>query len=36
MMENHRSGLTWELTRRSPDLRRGLVLAGFAGGWLGS
>jgi hypothetical protein len=34
MIENYRSGLTWDLTRRSPILRRGLERAGFDGGWL--
>ncbi len=34
MIENYRSGLVWELTRRCPVLRRGLRLAGFEGGWL--
>jgi hypothetical protein len=34
MIENHRSGLIWDLTRSSPILRRGLERAGFDGGWL--
>ena len=34
LIENYRSGLIWELTRRSPVLRRGLERAGFEGGWL--
>lgn len=34
MIENHRSGLIWNLTRRSPVLCRGLKGAGFNGGWL--
>jgi hypothetical protein len=34
MIENHRSSLIWELTRRSPIVRRGLERAGFDGGWL--
>jgi hypothetical protein len=34
MIENHRSGLLWEITRRSTIFRRGLERAGFAGGWL--
>jgi len=34
MMENHRSGLMWNLLRRSPHVRRGLERAGFTGGWL--
>ena len=36
MIENHRSGLLWKLTRRSPYVWRGLQKAGFAGGWLES
>jgi hypothetical protein len=34
MIENHRSGLIWNLTRNSPVLCRGLKGAGFNGGWL--
>jgi hypothetical protein len=34
MIENHRSGLIWNLTRASAVLQRGLKKAGFAGGWL--
>ena len=34
MIENHRTGLLWELLRDSPLLRRGLRRAGFRGGWL--
>ncbi|WP_245806117.1 glucoamylase family protein [Erythrobacter donghaensis] len=34
MMENHRSGLVWEVMRRNPHIRRGLARAGFKGGWL--
>lgn len=34
MIENHRSGLLWELLRQSPVIRRGLRRAGFSGGWL--
>lgn len=34
MIENHRSGMIWELMRRSPVCRRGLQRAGFRGGWL--
>ena len=34
MVENHRSGLLWELMRRCPYLDAGLRCAGFAGGWL--
>jgi len=34
MIENHRSGMLWELMRASPDIARGLREAGFSGGWL--
>jgi hypothetical protein len=34
MIENHRSGLIWNLTRGSSVLRAGLRRAGFEGGWL--
>jgi len=34
MIENHRSGLVWRVTRRSAYLRRALLRAGFTGGWL--
>lgn len=34
MIENHRSGLIWNLMRESPVIRRGLRRAGFSGGWL--
>jgi hypothetical protein len=34
MVENHRSGLIWELMCRCPDLSVGLRRAGFSGGWL--
>lgn len=34
MLENHRSGLIWQLLRRCPYIIRGLQRAGFAGGWL--
>lgn len=36
MIENFRSGLIWDITRRSSILRRGLERAGFEGGWLAS
>jgi NADPH:quinone reductase-like Zn-dependent oxidoreductase len=36
MIENHRSGLLWDLMRRSPYIWRGLRKAGFDGGWLES
>ncbi len=34
MIENHRSGLVWQLMRRCPYVVRGLRRAGFANGWL--
>jgi len=34
MIENHRSGLIWNVLRGNPHIRRGLERAGFAGGWL--
>jgi hypothetical protein len=34
MVENYRTGLTWELMRRCPYLVTGLLRAGFSGGWL--
>lgn len=34
MIENHRSGLIWDVMRGNPHLRRGLERAGFTGGWL--
>ena len=36
MVENYRSGLIWKLMRNNPYLRRGLLRAGFTGGWLNS
>src|SRR4029453_9728899 len=36
MIENHRTGLPWNLMRRCPYIWRGLGKAGFAGGWLES
>jgi len=36
MLENFRTGLPWQLTRRSPFIRAGLKRAGFKGGWLAS
>ena len=36
MIENHRTGLLWNLMRRCPYIWRGLQKAGFAGGWLES
>ncbi len=34
MIENYRSGLTWELVKKCPYIVRGLRTAGFTGGWL--
>jgi hypothetical protein len=34
MVENHRSGMLWELTRKCPWIVDGLRRAGFTGGWL--
>lgn len=34
MIENYRSGLIWEVMKRSPYVVRGLCRAGFRGGWL--
>lgn len=34
MIENHRTGLIWRLTRRCPYVVDGLRRAGFTGGWL--
>ena len=34
MIENHRSGLPWQLMRGCSYLRDGLRVAGFRGGWL--
>lgn len=34
MIENHRSGLVWEVLRKNAHIRRGLERAGFRGGWL--
>ena len=36
MIENHRSGLLWELMRSCPYVAGGLKRAGFTGGWLRS
>jgi len=35
MVENHLTGLVWELMRGCPYIVRGLERAGFRGGWLG-
>ncbi len=34
MIENHRSGMIWELMRANPHIRAGLRRVGFGGGWL--
>jgi hypothetical protein len=34
MIENYRTGLTWNLVRRCPYVVAGLRRAGFSGGWL--
>lgn len=34
MIENQRSGLVWRTMRKNPAIVRGLVRAGFTGGWL--
>ncbi|MCA1593741.1 MAG: hypothetical protein LC754_14050 [Acidobacteria bacterium] len=34
MIENYRSGLIWRLMRQCPYIVRGLLRAGFIGGWL--
>jgi hypothetical protein len=36
MTENLRTGLIWKLMRKEPSIRRGLLRAGFSGGWLGT
>ena len=36
MIENYRSDLIWRTMRSNPYLRRGLIRAGFSGGWLES
>ena len=34
MIENHRTGLLWQLMRKCPYIIKGLRRAGFGGGWL--
>jgi hypothetical protein len=34
MIENHRTGLVWELMRENPYIVRGLCRADFSGGWI--
>jgi hypothetical protein len=36
MIENHRTGLVWNVMRKNEHLVRGLKRAGFTGGWLGN
>ena len=36
MIENHRSGMIWDLLHKSPYVQTGLKRAGFTGGWLQS
>jgi hypothetical protein len=35
MIENHRSGLIWQVMRRSPYVQNALLRAGFSAPWLG-
>ena len=34
MIANYRNGFVWDVMRRNPYIRRGLLRAGFQGGWL--
>jgi hypothetical protein len=34
MIENHRSGFVWRVMRKNAHVQRGLLRAGFRGGWL--
>jgi hypothetical protein len=34
MIENHRNGFVWRIMRKNPHVQRGLLRAGFRGGWL--
>lgn len=34
MIENYRTGLIWDIMRRSPYIVSGLKKAGFNSGWL--
>lgn len=36
MIENHRTGLIWEIMKKNPYIIKGLKKAGFSGGWLES
>jgi hypothetical protein len=33
-LENHQSGLIWDVLKTNPYIRKGLLRAGFTGGWL--
>jgi hypothetical protein len=34
MIENYKSGLIWDIIKKSPNIINGLQKAGFSGGWL--
>jgi hypothetical protein len=34
MIENYKSGLIWDIIKKSPHIIDGLKKAGFSGGWL--
>lgn len=34
MLENYRTGLIWNLMKKNPYIQKGLVRAGFQGGWI--
>ena len=34
MIENYRDDFVWKVMRKNPYIRRGLLRAGFTGGWL--
>jgi hypothetical protein len=36
MIENLRSGLVWNVMKKNSYIRKGLMKAGFTGGWLAS
>ena len=36
MLENQRNALIWNTMKKNPYIRRGLLRAGFKGGWLGN
>jgi hypothetical protein len=36
MIENYRTGFVWDVMKRNPHVQRGLLRAGFRGGWLES